>query len=230
MIQPFQTVGITASTDEIGIRTITVPFIAETLDDALNYGEQSFQGLPKIRHEVTQDENGWFSGVLTYQGQQSEPGAGDPPKVYSLQSSYEEEPIESHPRLKELMEKYSGSKGADGRVQWAEEIESENKSRGFGKAEESSTKPNPMFGVEKWKKLSVIWTVTYAARTIPGDALNRIGRTLASPPGNPPKLAGRSRWLAMPVRATKRGNVAEITEEFLLLDDSQPDDLYRPGE
>jgi hypothetical protein len=230
MIQPFQTVGLTASTDEIGIRTITVPFVAETLDTALNYGEQSFQGLPKIRHEVTQDENGWFSGVLTYQGQRTDAGAGPPVKVFSLQSSYEEEPIESHPRLKELMEKYSGSKGADGRVQWAEEIESENKSRGFGKAEESSTKANPMFGVEKWKKLSVIWSVTYAARTIPGDALNRIGRTLASPPGNPPSLAGRSRWLAMPVRATKRGNVSEITEEFLLLDDSQPDDLYKPGD
>jgi hypothetical protein len=230
MTGPFQTVGLSASTDEIGIRTITVPFVAETLDSALNYGEQSFQGLPRIRHEITQDENGWFSGVLTYQGKAANFGGGETARVFSLQSSYEEEPIESHPRLKELMEKYSGSKGADGRVQWAEEIESGDKGRGFGKSEETSTKPNPMFGVEKWKKLSVIWTVTYAAPNIPGDALNRIGRTVSSPPGNPPRLAGRSRWLAMPVRATKRGNVVEITEEYLLLDDSQPEDLYKQGE
>ena len=84
-----------------------------------------------------------------------------------------------------------------------------------------------MCGVEKYKKLSVQWEVAYAAEVIPADVIARVGTVISAPPGSPPKVDGRTKWLVMPPTATKKGNVVDVKETYFLLDQDIAPELYK---
>ena len=237
---PFEQLGASGSRDENGILSITIPHWCATIGEVVDVGGNNGPfGLPETGRSFSANEDGTFTVFVVYEGQANEGGEAAQPQgrenpVYQLNTSFEEEAIEAHPLINDLVEKYGGWWESD-RAVWPPKMpEGKSANSGLGGGARGSAqgdgKPNPMCGVEKYKKLSVQWQVSYAAKEIPPDVINAVGRITGSPPGNPPSVAGRGKWLVMPPTAQKRGNVAEITENYLLLDADVAPEIYKETE
>lgn len=228
---PREIKGIIGGTDEIGVTSYQVPFYAKSIEECTTVGRgYKVNGLPEKSRTWAPGDGGIFVVTILFQGQ-SDPA--DSPKASEVQigvrPSYHEEPIEMHPDIIEIMEKYSGAKDASGRIVFDPYYTpGKDGARGLpGNSQDKTSKRNPFFGVEKFMKLDVTVTRTYAAKAIPGDLLSRIGKVVSAPPGAPSGYANRRKWLVMPPTANQRGNVAEVTEEYLLLDDDTAPELYK---
>jgi len=232
MSTSFELLGAQGGRDENGIASVTVPYFAQTIDEVFSVGAASYLGLPQVSRTFQANEDGTFTVQVTYDGGDSSSMPGREKPTYSLNSSFEEEPIEAHPNINDIVTKYGGT-WKDGRVTFPSKMPDEKKDTGglsnAGTTSGTEQKPNPMCGVEKYKKLSVQWSVTYAATVIPGSVLAAVGRVISNPPGSAPQVAGRTKWLVMPPTASKRGNVAEITENYFLLDEGTATEIYKLG-
>lgn len=218
--------GSSGGVDEIGVVSHTVPYYAKTREECetVAFG-RIVNGLPEKSRSWNHFEGGLYMVTVIYEGQK-EPSSDPKLTSYSLRGSFEEEAIEANPQINELVKKYNGT-WKEGRVVFPPNYQ-EGATSGLGLLKGDSTeKKNPMCGVEKYKKLGVVWQRTYAVSGIPGGLLARVGRIVDSPPGAPPELKGRTKWLTMPPSANIRGNVTEVTEEYLLLDEDTPDGLYK---
>ena len=218
--------GSSGVVDEIGVVTHTVPYYAKTREECLTVARgRRVDGVPEKTRSYSHFEGGLYTVTVIYEGQK-EPGSDPKDIQYSLRGSYEEEAIEANPQIKELMKKYGGVL-KDGRVVFDPTYQ-EAASSGLGLLKgDSAEKKNPMFGVEQYKKLGVVWQRTYAVSAIPSGLLTKVGKVIDSPPGSPPELKGRTKWLMMPPTANIRGNVTEVTEEYFLLDEEIADGVYK---
>lgn len=239
----FELLGTTGSRDNNGIAKMTVPFYCSSRNNVFTVGPSVLNGLQETSRQFSANPDGAFTVQITYEGNGGLSGGGsDSSRTeanYQLSSSLEDAPIEAHPKILELMAKYEGTE-KDGKVTFAEKLkktstDNNSSESGFNSSWSPSvfskatttndSDKNPMFGVEKFKKLSVQWSITYASTIIPAGILNNVGK-IVKPPGNPPTVSGRNRWLCMPPTANKRGNVSEITENYFLLDEKVVDELY----
>lgn len=216
--------GIQGGVDNIGVGTVTIPYVARTLEECFTVAiGRSVYGLPEKSRSFQHFEGGIFTVNVVYEGQN--PATSSAVKraedvQYSLRSAYEESPIEMHPRIDELVEKYGG-RWDNGRVIFPPLYKPYSNLAGVGLTRavgaDQVVDKNPMCGVEKFKELGVVWQRTYAAKEIPADVLSRVGRFIGIPPGTPPELRGQTKWLVLPPSVTQRGNVVEVTEEYQLL-------------
>lgn len=136
---------------------------------------------------------------------------------YEFDGTFNQEPIESHPDWRWLRDTFGGSL-ANGQVSWLEELprSAENASRGLKlRRTESGARRNPLLGTESYLALGAIWTVTYAARALPGNLNDDLGLIVDRPRGNPPTPRDRN-WLQMAPRGRKRGNVVQISDRWML--------------
>lgn len=223
-----ETHGIRLQRDRIGVVQIVIPHFVETLAETLTVGERIVIGLPEVGRHATQHESGQGYDVwITYEGD-NDPQDDVSRGVGSLRSSFREEPLESHPNILEIVRKYQGFYTREGKVGFNPEYTDEGDRRDglSGASEEGSTRKNPFYGVEKYMALEVIWQWRYPALAIRSSVLSRVGKIINSPPGNPPSIDGRSKWLVLPPSAEDRGNVKEITEEYQLLEKDPPKELH----
>jgi len=73
---------------------------------------------------------------------------------------------------------------------------------------------NPWAGLEQFLSINgTTWTKSWVSRAAPSTA--GVGIT-SHPPGIPPSFGGNYNWLALPPSYTKRGNVYECKQVFLL--------------
>lgn len=221
-----ETFGSSGGVDDIGVVTHSVPYYARSREECRTVAlGRIVDGLPEKTRSWSHFEGGLFIVTVIYEGQ-LDPGTDPKLVTYSLRGSFEEEAVEANPEINELVKKYNGQ-WKDGRVIFPPTYQ-EAATSGIGLLKGDSTeKKNPMAGVEKYKKLGVVWQRTYAVSGIPGGLLARVGRIVDSPPGAPPELKGRTKWLVMQPNANTRGNVTEITEEYFLLDEDTADGLYK---
>ena len=164
------------------------------------------------------NDDGTFTATLLYEGAnpaQPPPGRDDP--TFTLSSTYQDEAIEAHPCIMDLLKIYGGHI-VDGRASFPETLPDKTEKGGLTNANAKSAEStrNPMFGVEKYPALSISWEVAYAAKVIPADVVARVGTEITNPPGNPPKIHGRTKWLVMPPSVSKRGNLVEVKEVYQL--------------
>lgn len=215
-----------------GVLTITANYYAETIDDAMFGKVEGFENTVEVGRKVSQDQDGTFSVSVTFQGGTDSFDETPPPDkdfpTYQLTSAFEDTPIEAHPDLTTLLNKYGG-RLVSGKASWPPLLPSAKSKKplsGLGGTSNETQAKNPMCGVEKFKKLNVQWSVTYLKTIIPGSLLARVGKITTTPPGNAPVIQGRTKWLITPPTARKRGTVAEITENYLLLDEEIARELY----
>lgn len=225
---PREIKGIVGGTDETGVTSYQVPFYARNIEECATVARgYTIGGLPEKSRTWAPGEGAVFIVTVLYQGQAN---PSDSPKVSevqtSLESSWTEEPIEYHPRLAEILKKYEGHIDKDNRVVFEPFLKDEKSQQGGLSKTESKSKKNPFFGIEKYQKLSVSYSRTYAAKSMPGNLLRRVGKIVNSPPGAPPELQGQTKWLVLPPSARQRGNVFEITENYQLMDADVPEELY----
>lgn len=221
--------GASGGESDIGVVTYSVPYYARALEECRTVAKgRIVDGLPEKSRTWQAHEGALFLVTVIYEGQK-DPDDGEAPQSvrYSLKGSFEEEAIEANPYINELIKKYDGRIVEGNRVEFPPTYT--EKKEGGGTAKDNATpQKNPMFGVEKYKKFGIIWQRTYAARGIPGSVVLRVGTVIETPPGAPPELEGRTKWLVMEPSAEGRGNVWEITEQYQLLDADVPDLLHPP--
>lgn len=221
-----ETFGINGGENEIGVRTVTVPYMAPTLEECFSVARgRIVAGLPEKSRSFAAYTGVMFQVMVIYEGQEN-PTTNPTLIQYSLRGSFEEEPIEAHPDIQEIKKKYGGYV-KEGRIIFPETYAPTEDGNGLPGVVGKDVKKNPLFGVEKYKKLGVVWQRTYAAPGIPGGILDRVGKIVDSPPGAPPELRGRTKWLVLAPNTNQRGNVIEITEEYQLLDEDIAPEIHK---
>jgi len=231
-IHPREIKGIQGSVDKIGVKQITVPYYARNLEECAVVAQgRIVDGLPEESRTWQPGEGAMFIVTVIYQGQED---PTDNPKASniqtSLQTSWEEEPIETHPKINEIIEKYAGDVDPNTKAVTFPQFYVPGKDGKRGLDDHASvlkgSVKNPFFGVFKYKKLTVVYSRTYAISKIPGNLLTRVGKIVNTPPGSPPELKGRTKWLVLPPVMNQRGNVFEIGESYHLLEEEVPELLY----
>ena len=222
---PFQMLGLSASRDERGLVSISVPWNCKTLAETMTVGEGSPFGLPETGRQISQLEDASYQVTITYEGTEDEPDEED---SYEFDSSFREEPIESHPRINQIRKRFGGVVGDDGRITFPEKLPgAAGEGTGLSGAESAGSEKNPMFGQATYLVLNAVFRRTYLRRRVPKDLLDNVGTTRARLPGGLPTPKGRN-WLVMPPKVATRGNVFEITEEWMLSKPGEewPEALY----
>lgn len=222
--------GLSGSKDERGLVTFSVPYLAENEDELLSIGTGGYFGLAEVGRTWREDKAGTFVVDVTYEGRPDEPSEEQKKQeiTYEAKSSFREEPIEAHPKIEELIKKYNGQRDrGTQKVTFPPVLDGTTGTDGLaGEAGSEKETINPMAGVEKFMLMEIVWTVSYIRKEVPDSIFLRVGKITKNPPGDPPRIPKRRGWLVMPPSARKRGNVVEITEEFLLLPESTPFELY----
>jgi hypothetical protein len=224
--------GTSGAKDDRGLVSVTVPYFAETLAAALRVGASPLGGLSEQSRTFRAGPSGHFEVEVTFEGEDSGDGKSDSEReadaVYSAQGSFREEPIESHPKIEDLVKKYNGQRDSStGKVTFPASMEGTGGTNALaGEEGVAAEKPNPMAGVEKYMALEIVWTRSYIQSNKPTKIFANVGKVIKAPPGGPPKLAGRKSWLVMPPKLTKRGKVWEVEEQWTLLPEGSPEDVY----
>ncbi len=219
--------------DVHGVVWIKIQLQVNTYEEGFFLGPETVMGMPEIDREGSKTPGGIPVVVVTYSGEangnpsQSNEAGAIGRITYGLKPQFGEEPIETHPELKELMDNFAGRfDKQSGRVIFDTELPKGLKMK---LGQRSNATRNPMSGVDKWKPVLVTWTRNYAARAIPQDILSRIGKVITNPPGNPPSLPGRTKWLVEcpETEDSDSGNVVRVSEVYSLLPEEAPEAYYR---
>ena len=230
---PFESPGESASKDAktnkvTASRIINMPG-ASTIAEALDYGDGGVHpdlDIPESSRTATGQEGMGYELKIEYEGDAGDAGEELAAPEISLNRSYGEEPIESHPKLAELMKKYRGTLNPDTqKVEWEEYLE-ESKSTGlatvkgfkstFGQSSKSSDKgsgkvKNPLFGVKTYPVLKAVCTVSYESLRPP--RLDMINKITNSVPGGF-ETPDDHNWLIGPPKASRKQKTRKDGTKF----------------
>ena len=149
-------------------------------------------------------------------------------KIYDLQGSTSQEPITSHPRYKEIYEKYAITE-RDGEPVWMEK-DPDNKSgtTGLSSAGETVTNMSPLYGVKDYLAANAVYRLTkyYKGRgQIPALLIKKVGK-IDTPEGlTDPGPAGR--WLRSGVSMRQMGDAFQVTISWMASQSSKPEGLWK---
>lgn len=217
MSEPFQLEGYAINRDERGLVSVQVPVWAATENETLTVTPPNGApfGLPETNRSVSafEAELG-YQVTITYEGAEKKDKDSEA-ETYEFDSSFKEEPIESHPAWSEIKTKFGGSV-VDKEVTFPETLpRSQISTAGLTGNEPTTQVRNPMFGIKTYLALYVVFRRTYVKKNIPKGLLDAVGTTRDKLPAGLPTPKGRN-WLIMPPKIRKRGNAWEITEELTL--------------
>ena len=214
----FQMLGLSASRDERGLVSISVPWNCKTLAETMSVGGGAPFGLPETGRQVSQLEDSSYQVTITYEGTENE----SEDESYEFDSSFREEPIESHPKINQIKKYFGGVLGDDGRITFPDKLpNASGEGAGLGGGESTNSEKNPMFGQSTYLVLNAVFRRSYLKRRISKDLLDGVGTTRERLPGGLPTPNDRN-WLVMPPKVARRGNVFEITEEWMLSKPGEP--------
>ena len=218
--------GQTVSRDENGLMSVQIPFYVQTLDETMKVSGGSPFGLPETGRQVTQIEGLGYQVVLTYGGSEGE--SKDEDGTVEFDSSFKEEPLDSHPLWLEIAERFGG-KVEDKEVVFPKTLpRSQLSSAGLTGNEPTQEVKNPMYGVKTYLGLYCVFRRTYVKKSFPRNILDSVGTTREKLPKGLPTPKGRN-WLVNPPKIRKAGNAWEITEELILskAGEKWPPSVYR---
>jgi hypothetical protein len=148
---------------------------------------------------------------------------------YSLDVSFSEEPIQSHPNFEYIKKRYRGTVNTEGEVEFQEYI------RLSGKGNQSQVKgskgfvKNPMYGHETWLVLKAVLRREYVSNRRP--SLSMIGKIVKQAPGGFQTPEDHD-WLIMPPKSRRkgRGTYANAIEYLLSPIGGWPEGVYETME
>lgn len=223
--------GTSGGLDERKLTEVVIPYLADTLEDCL-LPVQPPLGLRETGRTWRHEEAGLYAVDITFEGTSRAGNTSSPSDdeiTYEARSTFREEPIEAHPQIQKLLKDFNGNLDtATGKITFPATLSGTSGTNALagenGVAEE---KPNPMAGVEKYMSLDIVWSKKYVSRSKPSFAM--VGRVISRPPGGAPSIPKRDAWLVMPPNYTRRGNVYDIQEEWQLLPEGTPKEVYNLG-
>ena len=219
--------GTNGSRDERGLSSLVVPFLAVTFDEIFADVSPPKAGFRETGRTWAHGPAGTFNVDVTFEGYGGDAPSEEP--TYSCQSSFREEPIEAHPQIAELVKRFNGQTDiTTGKVTFPATLEGSAGTNALaGQDGIAAETKNPMAGVEKYMALEVVWEKKYISKSMPG--FTQVGRVVSKPPGNPPSIPKRNAWLVLPPVFTRRGTVYDITEQWQLLPEGTPPEVYNLG-
>ena len=152
--------------------------------------------------------------VYTYEGAESL-SPDEEENTFTFHGGMEDKPIDAHPGLELLKTKF----GWDSQLHTFPEFPpDEGSGGGFGAA--TTPKRNELFGTEGWRSVIGTYSRTFAAFSVSASVYHGIGTVFDSPPGlsriGLVGKVGRRNWLKLAPEIRKRGNVAQITDNYEL--------------
>ncbi len=212
--------------EQTGEVTITVTHWVATFPECLTFGDPTFSGfaLDERRfdnYDAENDEAGYrLELVYRGAGDITDNEGGEPAEQWTFDTSFKEEPIETHPRFKILKTLYGGTVGEDGKVTWPENLPENLASElnvGLSKQEKARDRKNPLFGLRSYLVFGAIARRTYVSDVI-GTGFAGIGSVFEELPGQAPEIQfddGRN-WLKMAPKPQSAGDQWRIVEEYIL--------------
>jgi hypothetical protein len=190
---------------------------AEWLLDVPNPGWK----IPLVSAAGAPGEAGLFWVTARFQGigPQTQNGPQEDTTTFELDTSMNEEPIETHPAFKELKKIYGWDQTerrfAETLPQFGPKFDPKN---GLSSDSQDSLE-NPLFGVDSWLVIAAVYRITFGSKVIPGDILTGIGTIIKSPPQigqfKVPSN-GKRNWLKLSPKLNKQGNAVRVTLEWAL--------------
>lgn len=211
--------------DELGMVTWTVPYYVEDPIDIFAVGKTPpLDGLKEVGRSWSDIEGAGIQVDVTFEGYSSESGEGgstnpeDEEPQYEFDASFKEETLVAHPDWQNIKDFYEGTYDKETKqVKFNEFLSLKASGGGFVIQEDGSKRglANPLFGVETFLNLSVIFRETRLYSSIPENILESIGTIDQTIPGGFPTPPDRD-WLIMPPRIRQSGEVFRVSREWLL--------------
>ena len=155
--------------------------------------------------------------------------------TFEMFCSFEHKPIELHPRRQQLIEKYGGSIGPDMKATWPPTY-TPTSGGGLGSA---NAIPNPMFGVTRWKEITLTLRHTYYTTNVNPNIWDTAGRVVDKLPAGIPIPKGEKdkdgkeiprRWMMQAPAVSRQGEAWQVVQEYVLLDSKGvADGMYEKG-
>lgn len=231
--------GASGGRDENLISTFTVPYYVETLSEVTTVGSEDYQGLQESGRSWTAwNATQGYVVTVTYKGHLKDDDKPKEPKEteqWSLDFDVSEEPLESHPDLKEIKTIYGGFKNADKELEFPETLPSGAAGKsGLGGKKLKAGDVNPLHGATTYAVMTARVKRSWSAKKIPKTVVNDIGKIYRNIPDAPSSISdvdfGNRTWMALPPKISQNGNVWRIENEWLL---SPPagwnETIYKPA-
>lgn len=223
-----KTEGGTGSVSKDGVVQESVVYYVSTPEEVLTVGKTPPSGLTETTRNWTAlnalDTTGYIvtvtyeGGVQSSSGGVSSSGSSEDQVYWSYDYNLLEEPIESHWNFEEIKKKYGGWKDPNDESRWI--------FADYEPGKEKSKVLSPMKGVRTYMVLHLTVSKNYSAKTLPAGLLAKVGTQTSNIKGLTFNTNGRT-WLTMPVQATLRGNVWQISESWKLSEKFKwPDEVY----
>ena len=217
--------GATGGRDENKIATFSVPYFVRTAAEIATVGRQDYAGLQESSRTWqawNADADGYIVTVV-YKGHlEGDPATTEPKDTeqWSLDFDFSEEPLESHPKLKDIKAAYGGYID-ENELKFPEIIPMGPKqSSGLSSKKFKDGDKNPMFGTTTYAVMTARVKRSWSSKQIPKGAVNDIGKIYKRIPDAPEEIDkvefGDRTWLAMPPKISQNGNVWRIENEWLL--------------
>jgi hypothetical protein len=180
---------------------------------------------------------------VTYESQSDKNGPGTTNQfdfgvkgTFEMFCGFESKPIELHPRLDKLTEDFGGYFTFDGYAKWPPKY-TPTDTGGLGGG--GGPINNPLFGVTKYKEISLVLRHSYFIKTLDASVWESTGKIVDTLPGGIPVPPGekdkdgkeiKRQWMMQAPAISKQGGAYQIVREYVMLDSKgMPDGLYEKG-
>jgi hypothetical protein len=155
--------------------------------------------------------------------------------TFEMFCSFESKPIELHPRIDKLSLDFGGYFTPDGYAKWPPNY-TPNSGGGLGSG---NPVPNPMFGVTRYKEVTLTLRHTYFTKEINPNIWDTAGRVVDKLPAGLPIPKGEKdkddkeiprRWMMQAPAVSRQGEAWQVVHEYVLLDSKGvADGMYEKG-
>lgn len=155
--------------------------------------------------------------------------------TFEMFCSYESKPIELHPRIDKLSVDFGGYFTPDGFAKWPPTY-TPTTGGGLGSG---NTVSNPMFGVTRYKEVTLTLRHTYFTQNVNPNIWDTAGRVVDELPAGIPIPRGEKdkdgreiprRWMMQAPAVSRQGEAWQVVQEYVLLDSKGvADGMYETG-
>ena len=155
--------------------------------------------------------------------------------TFEMFCSFESKPIELHPRIEKLTVDFGGYFTPDGFAKWPPTYTPAS-GGGLGSG---NTITNPMFGVTRYKEVTLTLRHTYFTKNVNAGIWDTAGRVVDKLPAGIPIPKGEKdkngkeipkRWMMQAPAVSRQGEAWQVVQEYVLLDaKGVADGMYEKG-
>jgi hypothetical protein len=205
----------------------TAPVLNGYSATAINYvkiNETAYEQT--VQYEAQTDTSGTGTTVWLQNGVKG---------TFEMFCSFESKPIELHPRIDKLTVDFGGYFTFDGYAKWPPTY-TPTSGGGLGTGTPIT---NPMFGVTRYKEITLTLRHSYYTKSVNGNIWNTAGRIVTKLPAGIPIPKGEKdkngkeiprEWMMQAPAVSRQGEAWQVVQEYVLLDaKGVADGLYEKG-